>query len=140
MIKPLPKYLQLALICIWLSLAVLVLSALLPLFIVKPDTEFQKDIALLISSIAAFVIGAYLAVKVGSRKNWARWTFSIICIFGVVGLLGFGLADGFKSFGWSLVDAILAVIQYGLSISAIVLLYLPESNSWFKNIGAGGAL
>jgi peptidoglycan/LPS O-acetylase OafA/YrhL len=140
MTKPLPKFLQLALTCIWLSLAVLMLSALLPLFFIKPDAEFQKEIVLLVGSITAFVIGAYLAVKIASRRNWARWIFSIICVLGVVALCGFVLIDGLDSFGWSLIDVVLAVIQYGLSISAIVLLFLPESNKWFEKIGADGEL
>jgi peptidoglycan/LPS O-acetylase OafA/YrhL len=116
------------------------LSELLPLFFVKHDAEFPMEITLLITSSAAFIIGAYLAVKIASRRNWARWIFSLICVLGMVALCAFALTDGFDSFGWSLIDLTLATIQYGLSIAAIVLLFLPESNRWFGRIGADNEL
>jgi cell division protein FtsW (lipid II flippase) len=137
--KSKPTFVNCALACIWLSLGLLAISAALPL-LNRSDTDFQQEFVPHMVSLAAFIIGSFLAVKIAYRKNWARWVFSVVNIFGLLALCGFALAFGKEFFDWSLADIIFAAIQYGLGVTASILLFLRESNNWFNKKGASNDL
>lgn len=91
-------------------------------------------------SLTVFIIGSFFAIKIAHRKNWARWIFSVVHVFGALALCGFALAFGNEYLDWSLSDTVIAVIEYGLGIVASILLFLPESNDWFNEKGTSNDL
>jgi energy-converting hydrogenase Eha subunit A len=130
--RPKPKYVQIALASIWLSNAILMLEAFVPFFFFKSDKEFQVGMLVLIASVVSFSVSAFLALKIASGRNWARWTLSVIYVFAVLSLCSIAFFSEIDSFGWSAIDFASAAVQYGLVGAAVMLLFSSESKVWFE--------
>ncbi|MEL7197889.1 MAG: hypothetical protein AAGL10_06190 [Pseudomonadota bacterium] len=63
-------------------------------------------------------------------SNSARWIYTFLTGFGVL-MTPFGL------FEMPLDEMILSLIISAISVVTIVLLFLPETNAWFRNGGGG---
>ncbi|MEY4563377.1 MAG: hypothetical protein RLZZ618_2654 [Pseudomonadota bacterium] len=83
-------------------------------------------------AIDCIVVGFIFAMAKG--KNWARVTFLLLFLLGLLGLV---MMPEQLLQGGALSMAVMA-IQSGLQLVAIVLLYLPGSNAWFRGKGQQG--
>jgi hypothetical protein len=89
----------------------------------------------IVAGTAVFVIGvlALLLVFIGMRKNWARIVYLLLFLIGV--------PSGAKGIVHALdTDALvgaISIIQIALQLIALVLLFHPESNAWFRNRETG---
>jgi len=77
----------------------------------------------------ALVLSAYLIFQVSKQHNWARITLLIILIVEIP----FSILPMFDSISHSLLNNGLGLIQTILFVTAMVLLYMPESRAWFNN-------
>lgn len=134
-----PKQVQLAILCIWASLPLLFLYCIFEYFTQRSDADSLEQIISLIVSMFSIIVYAWLALKIASRRNWARWVFAIICILGMLSLLGFAfLEDSFSNMGP--VEKASLAIQCALNVTALLLLFAPSSNDWFGTKHANGEL
>lgn len=69
----------------------------------------------ILTFVALFVV--WIVVKIASGRNWARVTFLVLFV------LGLPFAQ------WQ--NTVL-VIQSGFELAALVLLFVPASNEWFR--------
>lgn len=85
--------------------------------------------------IIAFVIfcctiPVLFVAAVNKRKNWARITYLVLYIFGLILTLS-TLADDFKE---STLDGCLIVLGDLVQIVGFVYLFLPASSAWYKSV------
>jgi hypothetical protein len=98
--------------------------------ILKTAWEMPIVMALLLSLIFGSMIALYR--KVGQGRNWARVTLLVFFVL----LLPFGILDLIQRFEINAVSATLASVQELMAGAAIVLLFTPLANSWFRAVKA----
>jgi len=83
------------------------------------------------------IINIFLAYKIYTGRNWARWVFSILWLLGCLGLLlsfsmlrMFGSAEVLQSVPWTAWAG--AGVQSLIQLVAIVFMFLRESSKWFR--------
>jgi len=81
-----------------------------------------------------FAVSGYLIYQISKQQNWARITVLAILIIDIP----FTVLPMFDSIKHSPLNNGLGLIQAGIFIAAMVLLYRPESSLWFKNREADG--
>ncbi|CAG9296880.1 hypothetical protein EV690_2532 [Celerinatantimonas diazotrophica] len=104
-------------------------------YILFPSTvelsEFQLKVIVVFTLVVIMLLGVILYL-IWKGKNWCR---IIYAVFAIVGLVPFINAIN-QELNYSLLLAVISIIQVSLQLSATVLLYLPETNSWFSSIKA----
>jgi hypothetical protein len=87
-----------------------------------------------VASFTLFVVVA-IALLILSGRNWARWLFAIMFVVGiptmmaVIGQLSTWLHD-------RPARAVLLLMQSLVQVVALIFLYLPEANAWFRAVKA----
>jgi hypothetical protein len=77
-------------------------------------------------TIALYLILIWFISAHGSPV--AKWIYVVLCVLGlVVGLFGFR-----QTMAYGTVPALLAAVQYLLSILSLWLLFRPDSKAWFS--------
>jgi hypothetical protein len=82
--------------------------------------------------IFTFALIGFLIFKISSGRNWARVTFLVMFIIGVLPTLPIVLVE----FSRSAVVGALSVAQIGLQVYALILLFTQPGSSWFRKIVA----
>jgi len=75
-----------------------------------------------------FIILGLFFYCVGSRRNWARILLLVLTIIGSP----FAINSIITSFGINPISGVLGVIQVLMQVVALVLLFLPASNKWYR--------
>jgi len=113
-----------AVVCLWVSAAVAIVSLILHAKIV---TTADVVIACISAALLALV-----AAKVGAGRRWARWLFVAVWILGSFsGMVMLALAPQAFLALPSTVQAI-GVLQFALQTGALVLLFTRPSREWFS--------
>jgi hypothetical protein len=84
-----------------------------------------------LNSLIGGLIFAWLAWKIHTRRNWARWVFTVWIGLGVVGL---GITMLLVPAAWrplSVADWIASVMQTAVNVAAVVLLFTRTAREWF---------
>ena len=121
------------------SNAVKLLYATLGIGVLRSVLEFQMLIqqgsVILILFVWAVVYGViwFLIHKIGSRRNWARYTCLILFIVGVP----FAVLPLLQSLSATPVSGIIGILQSVGQVVAIVMLFQRTSNAWFRKPKAG---
>ncbi|MEZ0152534.1 MAG: hypothetical protein AB9Q18_09595 [Candidatus Reddybacter sp.] len=76
-----------------------------------------------------FVLSSYFIYQLSKQQNWARITLLIILIVEIP----FSILPMFDAIKHSLLNNGLGLIQAMLFVTAMILLYRPESSAWFNN-------
>lgn len=140
---PAPASVQNAVKLIWVNVALSVVSTVLTFTMIDDLVDqaiesagsgatLDRDAAragVMISLVIGVVIGVALAAMfayfIGKGANWARIVYTVLGVIGVLfGLIGLG--------GQPALLLILSVVGALITIAAIVLLFRPESNAYFK--------
>ena len=82
--------------------------------------------------VLVFAITAFLVFKMSAGRNWARITFLVLFVIGVIPTIPILLAD----FSRSAVSGGIGVIQAGLQLYALVLVFTEPGKHWFKRVVA----
>jgi len=127
---PRPARVSLALNLLWITIAL----GAFRLWRGWAELTAAAPMAIVVGTVV-FVIGvlAVLLVFMGMRMNWARIVYLLLFIV--------GLPSGAKGIVHALdTDALvgaISIVQIALQIIALVLLFMPESNAWFRNRETG---
>jgi len=83
-------------------------------------------------NIAAFIFTfcffSFLALMIYRRRNWARWIYSVYTVFWLV---WFVITIPIRM-DMPLVRFITQVVEFILSTCAVIMLFVPAANNWFK--------
>ena len=80
--------------------------------------------------IFTFALIAFLIFKISAGRNWARITFLVMFIIGVLPTLPIVLGE----FSRSAVVGALSAAQIGLQVYALFLLFTQPGSSWFRKV------
>jgi hypothetical protein len=80
--------------------------------------------------IFTFALIGFLIFKISAGKNWARITFLVLFIIGVLPTLPIVLGE----FSRSSVVGALSVAQIGLQVYALFLLFTLPGSNWFRKV------
>lgn len=80
--------------------------------------------------IFTFALIGFLIFKISAGRNWARITFLVMFVIGVLPTLPFVLGE----FSRSAVVGALSVAQIGLQVYALFLLFTQPGSSWFRKV------
>ena len=80
--------------------------------------------------IFTFALIGFLIFKISAGRNWARITFLVMFIIGVLPTLPIVLGE----FSRSAVVGALSVAQIGLQVYALFLLFTQPGSSWFRKV------
>nr|WP_314838585.1 hypothetical protein [uncultured Flavobacterium sp.] len=78
--------------------------------------------------IITIAILAFFGFKIGEGKNWARITFLVLFIIGIISF-PFSLLNEFKM---SPIIGIASVIQMLIQLYILIILFTGESKEWFS--------
>ena len=124
-----PTHIKQAVILIAISLFVGLLK-------VAHDYEFLLSIGPIQGTVLtmAFTISImlFLAYKIWLGRNWARITLTLLFIMGLYPVILLMPAEAERS----ILVLVGSVLQTALQLAAIVLIFLPASNNWFKSVKA----
>ena len=124
-----PGTIGLAVKLLWVSLAVGLVRILL---------DFAHLSALGKAAFTGFVLVftlalmAWLIYKISAGKNWARITYLVLFLLGFLPTLPVMLTE----FSRSPLVAILTVVQVGLQVYALFLLFTKPVGAWFRKVDA----
>ena len=140
---PRPSSVDLAVKLIWATIVLSLLSAVFTFVLIDSIIDQQLDAAgatetissdtIRTAAIAGAVFGlvisvgisALLAIFIGKGANWARIVFTVLAVLAVLGsLIGFGAQP--------VVLTLINVLSLLLTVAAVVLLFRPDANAWFK--------
>jgi hypothetical protein len=88
------------------------------------------DASIFLVFFFTFSLLGFLIFKIASGKNWARITFIIMFVIGMLPTVSFVLGE----FSRSLFVGALSVAQIGLQSYAIFLLFSQPGSAWFRKV------
>ena len=123
-----PKIVKTAQIILWITLGIGIIRSVieLPKLLQQPSFVGDETFAYFVL-LFVFVLLSTLTYFIGKRKNWARWTYTFLVIFGIP--LSPMLI---QSFQYETVSGIFGMIQLVAQIIAMIFLFLTPSRDWFK--------
>jgi len=116
--------------------AVHLLWANLAVGLVKMLMDFSYYVAMAPAAFTNFVLiftfalFSFLIFKISAGRNWARITYLVMSIIGVLPTLPIVLGE----FSRSAVVGALSVAQIGLQVYALFLLFTQPGSSWFRKV------
>lgn len=124
-----PSAVRVAVRLYWISLALgFVNLCLTAWLLVQPQFSWSLLIGLAVGGGLTLLITVWLVVMVAGRRNWAR---IIILVLSLISIPYFA-SSLVPSFEASAPGGILLFLVYGLQYFAVILLFLRESNAWFR--------
>jgi hypothetical protein len=82
---------------------------------------------LIYTKLAIYVVSIFLIYQVGQRKNWARWSLSLILLCSVPLVI----LPAFDSFSHNWIDSGLTFLQLALYAVGLTLIFSKELGHWF---------
>ena len=125
---PKPTSVRRAAVCLWISVAVTVVSAVFHASILT-----SADVVTL--AITAGLL-ALVAAKVSAGRSWARWLFLVVWILGALSGVAVVVLAPQAFLAWPGTVQAIAVLQFAIQTSALVLLFTRASREWFGVAGA----
>ena len=130
---PRPRRVTWAVQCLWIEFLLSVVQASKTLFRWQPD-EGETILYIMLAFAAVwFSVQAFVIVKLGARRSWARYVFLVTTILSVVQYLPSLPRDWFTD-GLSVG---LRAFQLELDCAALFLVFTSPGKEWFKKRAAG---
>lgn len=119
------------------SAVILIIFALVIGFIkLALDYEYITSLApiqfTLITMVITVLIMLFLTYKIWTGRNWARIVFTVFFVIGIYPAFLLLPAEMNRNF----LIFLISILQVLLQIVAIIFMFLPNSNTWFKSIKA----
>ena len=121
-----PKEVRLGILCLWAALAVGLINSATHIF------RFGTPVPLVILCpmfVLTFLFSAFFIYKISQGRSWARVTYLILLIFGIVYTIR-GLA---VEFSHDPVMAVISVVRVIVLLYAMYLLFSYPSDAWFES-------
>ncbi len=127
-----PQTIQWAITCLWVSAA---LVALLMLVSWTAALGIPGGVEPMLTNLIGLLLFVFVAMKLNAGRNWARWLYAGVYVFGsLMFLVSLLLAPQvFLSFPMVLQGS--AVVQFALQTATLVLLFISTSSQWFRSEG-----
>ena len=119
-----PKEAVVAVSLIWTSLALGAVHAAIIWGFLTSTSSVGMVLAI---QIFSFLLVAWLAVKISAGRNWARITYLVLFL---IGTPAFVMGE-LQEFARAPIPGTLGLIQFGLQVGAIVLVFGP-GRRWFR--------
>ena len=114
---------------LWVSVAIGVIAPILQFTVLF---SFSTVIYMLAVNLVRNAVAAWLILKTGERRNWARILVLVWVLLGI-GLIVYRWQVYIGSFkASSLLGAATWVTKLALDCTAVALLFTPAANRWFK--------
>lgn len=124
-----PRSVGIAVTLLWASLFVGVVKVLM-------DFSYLRAVARadLISFVIIFTFAliVFLIFRISAGKNWARIAYLVLFVIGTLPTVPIVLGE----FSRSPVAGVLSVVQVGLQIYALVLLFTKPGSGWFRKVAS----
>jgi len=123
---PRPRVVSIAVWLLWASIVLELLDELFDIY----DQSRRGAIVVAASAITIFLVGVvcWLIFMIGRQRNWARITYAIL----------FALGMSVHLVNWQITwngpprDLAAIVLQSGLQLAAVVLVFQRAANAWFR--------
>jgi hypothetical protein len=124
---PRPRVVSFVLWLLWANIAIEILDKILDV----RDAWPMMSIAVVATSITMIVVGAlcWLIFMIGRQRNWARITYALLFAFGMI----FHLVNWRNALQSPPRELVAIVLQSGMQLSGMILVFLPASNAWFRS-------
>lgn len=110
------------------------LSPIIGIFKIVLDYDFVLSLGPIQSTMITMtlitLIMLFLVYKIWQGRNWARIVFFIFFVLGIYPAMLLMPAEAERS----IAVVIGSILQTVSQFAAIILMYLPASNTWFKSI------
>jgi hypothetical protein len=97
-------------------------------FTVIRHIDVRSPDFLILTKVLVYSVSIFLIYQVGKGKNWARWSLAGVLAVGIPLII----LPVFGAIFHNPVYATLAILQLGLYVIALVLLFHESSSAWFK--------
>ena len=97
-------------------------------FSVVRHIDVRSPDFLILTKVLVYSVSIFLIYQVGKRKNWARWSLLAVLAAGIPLII----LPAFGAISHNPVYATLAILQLGLFVVALVLLFHESSSTWFS--------
>lgn len=132
-----PPSMQRAVACFWISACLVLLLCAASLAGVGGVPGGASALA---TNLVTFALLAWVATKLGSGRNWARWVFAVLYVLGslasAVSIVF--LPEAFLSL--SLLAKASSVVQFILQTAALLLMFTHPSCTWLRAKKVASAL
>jgi peptidoglycan/LPS O-acetylase OafA/YrhL len=127
---PKPPAIWWAVLCLWMSTAVVVLSASYGFASTRAGGQTAQAIATVLIGTG---ILALVALLLNARRGWVRWLFVVVYVLGVGGLVA-GLALAPREFlARSSFAHVITIVQVVLQTAALVMMFTPAAGRWLRS-------
>jgi hypothetical protein len=86
----------------------------------------------------AFIVSFWIYGRAYAGRNWARIVIVVLQLLGFA-ILAWSYAVALKNEGgpaYSMIDILGIVASSGLTVAALILLFVPDANAWYRAIAA----
>jgi hypothetical protein len=97
-------------------------------FTVIRHIDVRSPDFLILTKVLVYSVSIFLIYQLGKGKNWARWSLAAVLAVGIPLII----LPVFGAIFHNPVYATLAILQLGLYVIALVLLFHESSSAWFK--------
>lgn len=125
-----PKSVHVAVLCLWVSAAIV---ALLSIASVLGMYGLPAGFDITVTNMITIAFLVLAATKIGARRNWARWFFTVLYVLGSGIFLVVILVAPEELAQWPPVSTLSAIVQVTLQTIALVLLFNKTSRQWFRD-------
>ena len=134
-LRRMPEKVTTAVNLLWVSLALGIVRGFLEFSNTVKSLSEQgiSEIGYIIMIIVALAIFGFFIIMIGKGKNWARITYLVIFLVGVI----FSVFSIFDAFSISFISGILSIAQIVLPIISLVFLFDKSSSKWFNSYKNG---
>ncbi len=123
LVKPAKVVLAIRILYLIVALGIIRLT-----FSVIRHIDVRSPDFLILTKVLVYSVSIFLIYQVGKRKNWARWSLLAVLAAGIPLII----LPAFGAISHNPVYAILAILQLGLYVVALVLLFHESSSTWFS--------
>jgi hypothetical protein len=127
---PKPPAIRRAVVCLYVSAAIVVLTAVYRLAGGEAGGETGRAIASVLIATSVLVL---VALLLNARRGWVRWLFVVVYVMAIGGVVaGFLLAPQALLARPDLSHAIM-LTQVALQTAALVLMFTPAAGRWLRS-------
>ena len=127
---PKPRAIGHAARCLWISVAVVVVTSGLALAGVSGPRDAVPLIAISLFSIGLLALVAW---GLNAGRGWVRWLFLVLFLLGS-GMFVVGIVFAPQAYlAMPRLDQATALVQFGLQTAALILMFTPAAGRWLKN-------
>jgi hypothetical protein len=125
-----PRSVRAALVCLWLSTAIL---ALLTAAAWVNLLGLPNSASITVNNLLTLAFMLLVIAKLAAGRGWARWVFAAVYCLGSAVTLYLSIFEPQVFRNQAFAVQVTGLVQLALQTAALVLLFLPASQQWFRS-------